>query len=79
MCNKWSCPGPSAWPVNPLTSIRQNNVLAPFSFYTVDGSNNHPISSEDQSCMLDAGEHNDTASDGDNNDNTGSNDQKCCE
>ncbi|KAF3943278.1 hypothetical protein CMV_030145, partial [Castanea mollissima] len=30
----------------------------------VDGSNNHSISSEDQSCMLDAGEHNDTTSEG---------------
>lgn len=45
----------------------------------VDGSNNHSISSEDQSCMLDAGEHNDTTSDGDHNDKTGSNDQKCHE
>ena len=51
----------------------------PFSFYTVAGSNNHSFSSEDQSCMLDAGEHNDTTSDGDNNDKTGSNDQKCHE
>jgi hypothetical protein len=51
-----------------------------FSFLTVDGSNNHTISSEDQSCTLDGSDNNnDTSSDGGNNNKIASDDQKCHE
>ncbi|GMY25960.1 hypothetical protein FCV25MIE_21202 [Fagus crenata] len=46
----------------------------------VDGSNNHTISSEDQSCTLDGSDNNnDTSSDGGNNNKIASDDQKCHE